>query len=121
LQKVAGVCICLTCEARVNSAKGTTTNMMKHLRHRESIVVFTLYISKAGQDYVDSLLDCHLQLLEKLASLSHIHSCTPIPISSFVDRHRFDANPDPDPTFYFEADPDPASSFTHQKFPFDFN
>jgi hypothetical protein len=39
-KKVADVCICLTCEARVNSAKGTTTNMMKHLRHRESKVVF---------------------------------------------------------------------------------
>jgi hypothetical protein len=30
-----------------------------------------------------------------------------------VDRHRFDANPDPDPTFNFDAGPDPASGFTH--------
>ncbi len=61
------------------------------------------------------LLDCHLHILEKLASLSLIHSCTdvgtPIPISSVVDRHRFDANPDPDPTFQFDNDPDLASGF----------
>jgi hypothetical protein len=38
---------------------------------------------------------------------------------SFVDRHRFDADPDPvpDPTIHFDADPDPdpdpTTSFTH--------
>jgi hypothetical protein len=26
---------------------------------------------------------------------------------SVVDRHRFDANPDPDPNFHVDADPDP--------------
>jgi hypothetical protein len=26
---------------------------------------------------------------------------------SVVDQHRFDADSDPDPTFYFDADPDP--------------
>jgi len=32
-----------------------------------------------------------------------------------VDRHRFDANPNADPTFHFDADPnpDPTPSFTH--------
>jgi hypothetical protein len=41
-----------------------------------------------------------------------------------VDRHRFDA--DPDPTFHFDADPDPdpISNFStqveNQKFVFDF-
>ncbi len=50
-KKVADVCICLTCEARVNSAKGTTTNMMKHLRHRESKVVCLLSILKACNVY----------------------------------------------------------------------
>jgi|688.fasta_scaffold2001404_1 hypothetical protein len=29
---------------------------------------------------------------------------------SVVDRHRFDANPDPDPTFYFDADPKSGSA-----------
>ena len=38
---------------------------------------------------------------------------------SVVDRHRFDAGPDQDPTFHFDADPDsypdpdPTLSFTH--------
>jgi hypothetical protein len=40
--------------------------------------------------------------------------------NSLVDRHRFDANPDPDPTFEIDADldpdsdmyPDPTSSYT---------
>ncbi len=38
---------------------------------------------------------------------------------SVVDRHRFDAGPDPDPTYHFDADPDsypdpdPTLSFTH--------
>jgi hypothetical protein len=31
--------------------------------------------------------------------------------TSVLDRHRFDANPDP--TFHFESDPDPTSSYTH--------
>ncbi len=103
----------------MNSAKGTTTNMMKHLRHRESKVVCLVSIFK---DLV-GLLDCHLHILGKLASLSHIHSCTPIPVSGVEDRHRFDANPDPDPAFHFDADPDPQSSFTYiekQKISFDF-
>jgi hypothetical protein len=34
-----------------------------------------------------------------------------------VDRHRFDADPFPDPTFHFDADPDPypdpTPSFSH--------
>ncbi len=38
---------------------------------------------------------------------------TPIPISIVVDQHRFDANPDPDPTFQFDADPDLASGFPY--------
>jgi hypothetical protein len=31
-----------------------------------------------------------------------------------MDCHRFDADPDPDPTFHFDADPDPdpTSSYT---------
>jgi hypothetical protein len=31
-----------------------------------------------------------------------------------MDCHRFDADPDPDPTFHFDADPDPdpSSSYT---------
>jgi hypothetical protein len=29
--------------------------------------------------------------------------------SSVVNRHRFDANPDPDLTFHFDANPDPLS------------
>ncbi len=29
--------------------------------------------------------------------------------NSLVDRHRFDANPDPDPTFDIDDDPDPDS------------
>jgi hypothetical protein len=35
--------------------------------------------------------------------------------SSFLDPHRFDANPDAGPSFHFDADPDPdhISSFTH--------
>jgi hypothetical protein len=27
-------------------------------------------------------------------------------VSSFMDQHRFDADPDPDPIFHFDADPD---------------
>jgi hypothetical protein len=43
--------------------------------------------------------------------------------SCVVDRHRFDADPDPDSTFHFVADPDPDSnpnqSFTRvRKFDF---
>jgi hypothetical protein len=35
-------------------------------------------------------------------------------LSSVVDRHRFDADPNPDPTFQFDAetDPDPSPDFT---------
>jgi hypothetical protein len=29
-------------------------------------------------------------------------------ITSVVDRHRFDVDPDPDTTFHFDADPDPG-------------
>jgi hypothetical protein len=29
-----------------------------------------------------------------------------------VDRHRFDAGPDPDPTFYFDADTHPGPDAT---------
>jgi hypothetical protein len=34
---------------------------------------------------------------------------------SVVDRHRFDADPDPDPKFHFDANPytDPTTNFTH--------
>jgi hypothetical protein len=31
--------------------------------------------------------------------------------SSVVDRHRFYADPDPNPTFHFDADPDPNPTF----------
>ncbi len=32
-----------------------------------------------------------------------------------MDRHSFDTDPNPDPTFHFDADPDPdpTTSFTH--------
>jgi hypothetical protein len=33
--------------------------------------------------------------------------------SGDVDRHRVDADLDPDPTFHFEADPDLTPNFTH--------
>ena len=31
--------------------------------------------------------------------------------SRVADRHRFDADPDPDKTFYFDVDPDPSVRF----------
>jgi hypothetical protein len=36
----------------------------------------------------------------------HLGSSTLL-VTSVVDWHRFDAVPDPDPTFHFKADPDP--------------
>jgi hypothetical protein len=37
-----------------------------------------------------------------------------VPSNGVVEHHRFDANSDPGPTFYFDADPDPnhAASLT---------
>ncbi len=49
--------------------------------------------------YVNS---CVTKSLNHLVTLSLLNS-------SFVDRHRFDANPDPDLIFHFETDLDPDS------------
>ncbi len=36
----------------------------------------------------------------------------PLKTSSVVRQHRFDADLDPEPNFYFKADRDPTSNFT---------
>jgi hypothetical protein len=58
----------------------------------------------------DSQFADSVRALKKFKSKSQLINTT-----SVVDRHRFDADPDPDPTFHFDADPDPdTTSFIHK-------
>ncbi len=51
-----------------------------------------------------------MRALQKFKSKSQLINTT-----SVVDRHRFDADPDLNPTFHFDADPDPdTTSFIHK-------